>query len=245
MQIDSQWQSLSRHAARLVDEQLSGLVAADKERSRDFALRVGPLYANFARQRIDREALEGLFELARAAAVAPAIRAMFDGEMVNRSEARPALHTALRGELGRGPVFAAARAQALAAQQRMQSLIRMLEESVVTDVINVGIGGSDLGPRLAVEALQDFSSGRFRIHFLNNADASSAQHLLARLDPARTAVVLVSKSFGTQETLLNGAILKDWLGGDERLFAVSANVDKAVQFGVSPARILPMWDWVG
>ena len=245
MQIDSQWQSLSRHAARLIDEQLSGLIAADKERPRDFALRVGPLYANFARQRLDREALEGLFELARAAAVAPAIRAMFDGEMVNRSEARPALHTALRGELGRGPGFAAARAQVLAAQDRMQSLIRQLEESVVTDVINVGIGGSDLGPRLAVEALQDFSSGRFRIHFLNNADASSAQHLLARLDPARTAVVLVSKSFGTQETLLNGAILKDWLGGDERLFAVSANVDKAVQFGVASERILPMWDWVG
>ena len=245
MQIDSQWQSLSRHAARLIDGQLRGLVAADKDRSRDFALRVGPLYANFARQRIDREALDGLFDLARATGVAPAIRAMFDGQMVNRSEARPALHTALRGNHGRGPTFDAARAQALAAQERMQSLIGRLEGSAVTDVINVGIGGSDLGPRLAVEALQDFSSGRFRIHFLNNADASSAQHLLARLDPARTAVVLVSKSFGTQETLLNGAILKDWLGGDERLFAVTANVDKAVGFGVSAERILPMWDWVG
>lgn len=245
MQIESQWQSLSRHAARLIDGQLRGLIAADEERPRDFALRVGPLYANFARQRIDREALEGLFDLARAAGVAPAIRAMFDGGMVNRSEARPALHTALRGDLGQGPTFVAARAQALAAQQRMQSLIGQLEDSAVTDVVNVGIGGSDLGPRLAVEALQDFGSGRFRIHFLNNADASSAQHLLARLDPARTAVVLVSKSFGTQETLLNGAILKDWLGGDERLFAVTANVDKAVGFGVSADRILPMWDWVG
>jgi glucose-6-phosphate isomerase len=96
-----------------------------------------------------------------------------------------------------------------------------------------------------VEALQDFSSGRFRIHFLNNADASSVQHLLARLDPARTAVVLVSKSFGTQETLLNGEILKQWLGGHERLYAVTANVEKAASFGVSADRILPMWDWVG
>ena len=245
MQIDAQWQSLSRHAARLIDTPLRELIAADGARSGDLALRVGPVYASFARQRIDRAALEALFELARVAQVGQALRALFDGEPVNSSEARPALNTALRGDLGRGPVVAAARAQVLAAQQRMQQLVARLQASGVTDVINVGIGGSDLGPRLAVEALGDFSTGRFRIHFLNNADASSAQHLLARLDPARTAVVLVSKSFGTQETLLNGDILKRWLGDDERLFAVTANVDKAGAYGVPPERILPMWDWVG
>jgi len=245
MQIDSKWQSLSGHAARLVDSSLGELIADDPERSQRFALRLGPLYANFARQRLDRQALDALFELARVAGVGPAFRAMFDGEPVNGSEARPALHTALRGELGRGPVAASARAQAVAAQERMHGLIDRLAASGVTDVINVGIGGSDLGPRLAVEALRDFDNGRFRIHFLNNADASSAHRLLTQLDPARTAVVLVSKSFGTQETLLNGGILKAWLGNDEQLFAVTASVDKAGEFGVAADRILPMWDWVG
>ena len=245
MQIDSQWQALSAHAARLIDAPLRELIAADTGRSEDLALRVGPLYANFARQRFDREALAALFALARAAGVEPALRALFDGEQVNRSEARPALHTALRGDLGRGEVATAARAQALAAQQRMRELIAGLETSQVTDIVNVGIGGSDLGPRLAVDALRDFRTGRFRIHFLNNADGGPAQHLLASLDPARTAVVLVSKTFGTQETLLNGDILKQWLAADERLFAVTANVARAGEFGVAPERILPMWDWVG
>jgi glucose-6-phosphate isomerase len=245
MQIDAQWQALSGHAARLIDKPLRDIIAGDGARTQDFALRVGPIYANFARQRFDREALVALFDLARGAGVMPALRAMFDGDEVNKSEARPALHTALRGASGTGPVVASARAQVLAAQEKMRALIGQLEASDVTDVINVGIGGSDLGPRLAVNALRDFSSARFRIHFLNNADASEVQRLVAELDPARTAVVLVSKSFGTQETLLNGAILKDWLGSDQRLYAVTANVDKAAAFGVPAERILPMWDWVG
>jgi glucose-6-phosphate isomerase len=245
MQIDSQWQALSRHAARLIDAPVRELIAADPARGADFALAVGPIYANFARQRFDREARAALLALAGAAGVEPALRALFDGEQVNRSEARPALHTALRGDLGRGAVAAAARAQALAAQQRMRELVAGLDASAVTDIVNVGIGGSDLGPRLAVEALCDFNRGRFRIHFLNNADAGPAQRLLATLDPARTAVVLVSKTFGTQETLLNGAILQQWLGNDERLYAVTASVAKAGEFGVAGERILPMWDWVG
>src|SRR5690606_27837904 len=98
---------------------------------------------------------------------------------------------------------------------------------------------------LAVDALRDFADGRFRVHFLANVDGSAAQQLLRGLDPARTAAILVSKSFGTEETLLNGTILRDWLGGASRLYAVSANVPRAVAFGVDAARVLPMWDWVG
>jgi glucose-6-phosphate isomerase len=147
--------------------------------------------------------------------------------------------------LSDGAVAASAFAEAEAARQRMAGLTAELERSQITDIVNVGIGGSDLGPRLAVDALRDFGSGRFRIHFLNNADGHQVQRLLPTLDRSRTAVVLVSKSFSTQETLLNGRILKDWLARDEALYAVSANVAKAVAFGVDPQRILPMWDWVG
>jgi glucose-6-phosphate isomerase len=245
MRVEPGWQALSAEAARLVDRRLSELIAADPARSHDFALRVGPLYANFARQRYDREALGTLFTLARDVGAASSLRQLVDGASLNRSEGRPALHTALRSDVGSGPLAAAARTQALAAQQRMSALASRLRFSEVTDVVNVGIGGSDLGPRLAVEALQDFSDGRFRLHFLNNADAGATHRLMRTLDPARTAVVLVSKSFGTQETLLNAALLRPWLGDDSRLYAVSANIDKAAAFGIPPERILPMWDWVG
>jgi glucose-6-phosphate isomerase len=245
MHVDPAWQALSEHAARLVEARIESLVAADPARSHEFALRVGPLYANFARQRFDRDALAVLLALAREAGAARALRAQADGEVVNISENRPALHTALRGDGGQGAAAVAARAQARAAQERMYALVQGLRNSPVTDVVNVGIGGSDLGPRLAVEALQDFSDGRFRIHFLNNADAGATHRLMQRLDPATTAVVLVSKSFGTQETLLNAALLRPWLGDDSRLYAVSATVAAAAGLGIPPERILPMWDWVG
>lgn len=245
MRIDPDWQALSVEAARLIQTPLSELTTSRADRAREFSLRVGPVYASFARQRYDAAARAVLLDLAQKAGVPAAFRALFDGEKVNVSEARPALHTALRSDLGQGEAARAARSEVLPTQTRMLAMAERLRDSQITDIINVGIGGSDLGPRLAVDALRDFSDGRQRIHFLNNADASAVQHLLRGLDPARTAVVLVSKSFGTQETLLNGAILKDWLGSDDRLYAVTANVPKAAAFGVPAERVLPMWDWVG
>jgi glucose-6-phosphate isomerase len=236
---------LLSHAERLSDARIAELVAADPARTTDLALRVGPLYASFARQRFDREALATLQALAAYVQLPQAFRALVDGARVNVSEDRPALHTALRSGLGTTAVARDAHVQAQAARERMAALVAELEASDVTDIVNVGIGGSDLGPRLVVDALKDFHSGRFRVHFVTNVDGSDAQHTLRGLDPARTAAILVSKSFGTQETLLNGAVLKAWLGGGERLYAVSANVPKAQAFGVDAARVLPMWDWVG
>src|SRR5690606_30820880 len=154
-----------------------------------------------------------LGELAGHVRLSLALRALVDGAEVNVSEGRAALHTALRSDLGRGGAARAAHADALAARARMASLVAALRDSGVTDVINIGIGGSDLGPRLAVDALKDFGDGRFRLHFVSNVDGSEVQHTLRGLDPARTAAILVSKSFGTQETLLNGALVRDWLGG--------------------------------
>src|SRR5689334_15794926 len=183
--------------------------------------------------------------MARDVGTGAALRAMFDGAAVNVSERRAALHTALRSQRGEGDAARDAFAASQAVHARMAALVHELAQSPVTDIVNIGIGGSDLGPRLAVDALRDFGDGRFRIHFLNNADAHPVQRLLRNLDPARTAAVLVSKSFGTQETLLNGAILRRWLGDDTRLFAVTANVGRAEAFGIDGARILPMWDWVG
>ncbi|QDW65909.1 glucose-6-phosphate isomerase [Luteimonas granuli] len=233
------------HATRLSGTRIPDLVAADPGRAQAMALRVGPVYASFARQRIDPPALAMLEGLAARAGLASALRALVDGADVNGSERRPALHTALRSGIGRGRAARDAHAQALAARTRMAELVASLRGSGVSDIVNVGIGGSDLGPRLVVDALKDFGDGRFRLHFISNVDGSEVQHVLRGLDPARTAAILVSKSFGTWETLLNGALVRDWLGGGERLYAVSANVPAAEAFGVAPERVLPMWDWVG
>lgn len=236
---------LSSHAARLSDARLSEVVRDDPGRGRQRSLRVGPLFASFARQRLDAQAWAALLEVAAMREVPAALRALFDGEPVNRSEARPALHTALRSGLGQGSGAKAARAEVGACLAGMRRWVERLDASDVTDLVHVGIGGSDLGPRLALDALRDFDRGRYRVHFISNVDASAARRVLHTLDPAHTAGILVSKSFGTQETLLNGALLRQWLGSGLRLYAVSANLERAQAFGIESERILPMWDWVG
>ena len=236
--------SLDAHAQRLAGTPLRELIVGDPARAEDFALRVGPLYASFARQGFDRTALAALFAMAHERDFAGALRRLFDGEPVNATEGRAALHTALRSDLSTAAVAREAHAEAAQARQRMAALVAQLEAGGVTDIISIGIGGSDLGPRLAVDALAD-RGARFKVHFLSNVDGHAAQRVLAGLDPARTAAILVSKTFGTQETLLNGGIVRDWLGSDERLFAVSANAGRAEAFGIPSERILPMWDWVG
>ena len=245
MQAKHRFEQLKAQAERLADTSLVSLLQADPARAADFALRVGPLYANFARQTYDRAALAALDALAEASSLDVAFRRLFDGEIVNPTEDRAALHTALRGSLSQAAAAREAFAVASEVRQRMGQLVRELEASGITDVVSVGIGGSDLGPRLVADALRDPLPSRLRVHFISNVDGAAAQRTLAPLDPAKTAAILISKTFGTQETLLNGAILRDWLGGSERLYAVSANTDRAAGFGVAAERVLPMWDWVG
>lgn len=236
---------LSAHAQRLSSTTLSALIAADAARAQDFSVRCGALYANFARQRYDRSALDALFDIAQRADLAGAMCQLLGGEAVNSTEDRAALHSALRGNNGNGSAFAlAARAQAVSTQLRMRELIDALAGTNVTDIVSIGIGGSDLGPRLVVDALA-LPGARFRVHFLSNVDGNAARRVLAKLDPAKTAAIMISKTFGTQETLLNGSIVRQWLGNDERLYAVSTNAQRVADFGIPPERTLPMWDWVG
>ncbi|MEZ5463853.1 MAG: glucose-6-phosphate isomerase [Lysobacteraceae bacterium] len=236
-------QRLQRHTERLGRRSLREL-CADPVRAGDWSLSVGPLYFNYARQHLDDAALAELIELAESSDVKAALRRQFDGEIVNISEGRAVLHTALRSDVGEGEAARDARGQAQVVQSDMRKLARELAATNITDIVHVGIGGSDLGPRLLLDALQK-PTARFRVHFVSNADAHEAQRVLAGLDPAHTAGVLVSKSFGTRETLLNGALLRDWLGDASRLYAVSANLDRVGDFGIPVERVLPMWDWVG
>ena len=250
------WEQLAAHAARLSGARIDTWLQQDSGRVAGMSLRVERLHADFSKQALDTAALHALFDLADAAALPQAIAAMFAGAPVNRSEQRAALHVALRAELpaaaASGPAVDAVR-QAHAARARMRGLVAQIEaDAAITDVVHVGIGGSDLGPRLVCDALAAHARARPRVHFLANVDAHALDALLPRLDPARTVVCLVSKSFGTQETLLNGQALRDWLMAGvgasalpRHLIAVSANVERARAFGVADERILPMWDWVG
>lgn len=240
------YSDLALEATRLKAVSLQQLMQQDPQRAQDFALRVGPVYANFARQHYDRQALDVLFKLAADKELAQAMRRLVDGEKVNISENRAALHTALRGDVSGAAQAQAAYRQAQAALARMQALVAAIHaDTRISDVVSIGIGGSDLGPRMVVDALQQ-TGARLRVHFVSNADAAAITRVLAGLKPENTIGIVISKSFGTQETLLNGRILRDWLNDDERLYAVSANPARAAdEFGIAPARILPMWDWVG
>jgi len=236
--------TLAPHAARLSGTTLAALIAQDPARATDFALRAGPLYANFARQRYDRAALDALFALAETHQFQAALHRLADGEPVNPTEHRAALHTALRGALSTAPAAREAAAQARQMRAQMAALVQALTASDITDIISIGIGGSDLGPRLIVDALAP-AQARFRIHFVSNVDGDAIQRVLAQLNPAQTAAILISKTFSTQETLLNGKVVRDWLGDDQHLYAVSANLERSAAFGIPRERTLPMWDWVG
>jgi glucose-6-phosphate isomerase len=212
---------------------------------------VGPLAVDLSRQRVDAAALALLEARAHALGLPAAIHALLGGEAVNASEGRAALHAALRDGALDTPVARAASAEARAVRTRMAALVaRWHADPAIADVVHVGIGGSDLGPRLACEALTHLADGRFRLHFLPNVDAHALATLTRVLDPARTRVCLVSKSFGTQETLLNAAALRAWMeqaGGsaDGRFVAITASPAKAAALGIVADDVLPLWDWVG
>src|SRR5690606_12328732 len=159
---DRHWREIRGHAERLRGRSLQALAAAHG-RARAMSLTVGPIHASFARQRIDERAWSALLAMAAEAGLEAALQALFEGQPVNASEGRAALHMALRGGAGHSPAADAAAAAAAAARAKMETLAAGLADSAVTDVVHVGIGGSDLGPRLAVDALREFADQRLRV----------------------------------------------------------------------------------
>lgn len=239
------WQALGAHAARCTGKSIAGIIADEPGRAGAFAMRVGPLYLNFARQHYDTAAIHDLLERLERSGIAAQAKAMFDGERINRSEDRPVMHTALRSGLSAAPAAQDAHRQAMDGLALMQRVLERFRQQGISDVISVGIGGSDLGPRLALEALAGYADDGFRVHFLSSADGMHLQRYTRTLDPGRTAVLLVSKSFNTQETLINGQVLKDWIGVPSRIYAITARPASAEAFGIAPDNVLPIWDWVG
>lgn len=242
---EQDWDALHEHAQRCTTQSILQLVNNDSERTNKMSMQLGPLYFSFARQHYDTTAMTDLLNRLERSGIQLQTQAMFAGEKINTSEDRPVLHTALRSNLSNSRVAQQAYQQAMAVLEQMEVVIKQLQASNVTDVISVGIGGSDLGPRLVLNALADYANNDFRIHFLSSADGMYLDRFMEQLDPLKTAVLLVSKSFNTQETLINGAVLKAWVNNPKKVYAITANAEKAIAFDVLPENVLPIWDWVG
>jgi glucose-6-phosphate isomerase len=242
---ENDWQALTVHAKRCGADTISNILIKEPGRAQAFSKILGPLYFNYARQQIDAEAMADLLVRLERSGIKQQMQDLFAGEKINVSEGRAVLHTALRSNLSDSAVAQSAHQQAMQVLEQITTVLERFRQQGVTDIISVGIGGSDLGPRLVLNALMDFSNPEFRIHFLSSADGIYLEHFMQMLNPERTAVLLVSKSFNTQETLINGAALKPWLNDPSRVYAITANNSKAEAFDILPDHILSIWDWVG
>lgn len=256
------WGALAAHQRDIAPLQMRDLFAADPARARRYSLETGALYLDYSRHRITDVTLGLLFELARQARIAPWIERMFGGERVNGSEARPALHVALRTDEARYPAHGDdVMPQVRAARERVYALANALRAGRVSGatgqalchIVNLGAGGSDLGPRLLCGALRRQAGTGLTLHFAANADPADLDAILAGIDPARTLFIIASKTFATVETLSNARRARAWLVaslGDApelsaHFAAVTASDAKARAWGVPAERIFPLWDWVG
>jgi glucose-6-phosphate isomerase len=254
--------SLTAHAQRLRSNRIETLFATPG-RAAAWTIEAAGLYFDHSKQLIDDPARDALLALAAARGLAGRIEDLFRGAVVNPTEARAALHTALRaldddGATSDGQPVAPLVRATLA---RMSQVVADIGEGRwrgyggdrITDIVNLGIGGSHLGPQLVCEALRYAHAGGLRVHFVSNVDGGDIDRCLGRLDPATTLFIVASKSFTTPETALNARTAQRWLlarHADEaaiaaHFFAITAHPQRAVEFGIAPGNVLPMWDWVG
>ena len=253
---------LADHAARLRVATVRQLRSNDPDRYGKLSLEAEGLLLDFSRQAVDSETLEALLELAELSGVRRAVDDLFSGANVNTTEARPALHTALRDRSGSPLVIGGAdlRAMVAAERQRCREFVRSVTSGDrvgstghgFTDVVNIGIGGSDLGPVMATEALRDYSNAGLTVHFLSNVDGVQFADIVPRLTPETTLVLVCSKTFTTLETLTNARLVRQWCVGrlgegavSRHFAAVSANHAAMDEFGIARDARFTMWDWVG
>ncbi len=265
MQIDQlpEWQALVEHRRELGSRHMRDLFAADPDRFARFSLRHEGLLLDYSKNRIDARTLELLRELALACELGEWIERMFAGEPINLTEGRAVLHTALRHrgdapvEVDGQNVMPAVRA----VLDKMRTFVAAVHSGEwrghggqpISDVVNIGIGGSDLGPVMVSEALKAYRHREIRVHFVSNVDGAHVEETLAGLNPATTLFIVASKTFTTQETMANARSARQWLLatlGDEsavanHFVALSTNTAAVEAFGIDPANMFEFWDWVG
>lgn len=258
-----EWRALARHAATMKRRSLRDLFAADPERGRRFSARAEGIYLDYAKNPLLDKTLELLRALAAACGLEEEKRRLFSGRAVNETEKRPALHWALRDTSGRPlpvagrdvmPAIREVRERMAAAAGRLRAGDWLGHGGRPLDhVVHIGIGGSDLGPRMACAALRFYTAPGLSFHFVANLDPGQLAETLRPLSPERTLFLLASKTFTTQETLANAAAARDWLLGhfrdraalDRHVAAVTANPQAARSWGVAADNVFEFWDWVG
>ncbi|MGH9025466.1 MAG: glucose-6-phosphate isomerase [Acidimicrobiia bacterium] len=258
-----EWSALVTHHQKIKGTHLRTLFAGDPRRGEKMSAEAGDLYLDYSKHRIDSETIRLLLALAERAGLQGGIDAMFSGEKINITEERAVLHVALRAPEGTSIV--ADGVDVVTEVHRVLAKMTDFSDRVrsgrwkgftgnrIRNVINIGIGGSDLGPRMASEALLDYSDRTMQFRFVSNVDGNDVWEATHDLDPAETLFVVSSKSFGTLETLSNAHSARDWLLdalGDKdavrhHFVAVSSNAERVEDFGIDPANMFDMWDWVG
>ncbi|MFJ2402049.1 glucose-6-phosphate isomerase [Streptomyces xanthochromogenes] len=259
-----EWTALGKHREQLGDTHLRELFAAEPGRGTAYTLQVGDLYLDYSKHLVTDETLALLRELAAAADVAGLRDAMFRGEKINVTEDRAVLHTALRAP--RGAVIEVDGENVVPGVHEVLDKMAGFSEKVrsgewtghtgkpIKNVVNIGIGGSDLGPAMAYEALKSFTDRELTVRFVSNVDGADLHEAVRDLDAAETLFIIASKTFTTIETITNATSARNWLLTElkadqdavaKHFVALSTNADKVAEFGIDTANMFGFWDWVG
>jgi glucose-6-phosphate isomerase len=257
------WKDLEAHYQEISALHMRDLFASDPERFERFSLRLDDILFDYSKNRITEETVDLLIELARQAGLTEMIEAMFSGEKINITEGRAVLHVALRNRSNR-PILVDDE-DVMPEVNRVLKKMRLFSDSIrsgewqgytgkaITDVVNIGIGGSDLGPQMVTAALAHYAHPKMRSHFVSNIDGTHLAETLKRISPETTLFIIASKTFTTQETMTNAKSAREWFlaeakdeGGVAKHFvAVSTNTAEVSNFGIDPNNMFEFWDWVG
>ncbi|MEQ4732834.1 MULTISPECIES: glucose-6-phosphate isomerase [Providencia] len=257
------WRALEQHFAQMKNVHMRDLFAQDKDRFTHFSATFdGQILVDFSKNRITQETLEHLLALAKETELESAINSMFQGEKINRTENRAVLHTALRNR-DNTPIYVDGKdvmPEVNAVLEKMQQFSQRIISGdwkgytgkAITDVVNIGIGGSDLGPFMVTEALRPYKN-HLNMHFVSNVDGTQIAETLKKLNPETTLFLIASKTFTTQETMTNAHSARDWFlaaAKDEsqvakHFVALSTNGEEVAKFGIDTNNMFEFWDWVG
>ena len=256
------WEALDEHICTLDETSLSELFAADKTRFDRYHITHGDILVDFSKNLVTDETMKLLYSLADETELRDAIEKMFTGDKINQTEGRAVLHTALRNRANT-PVMVDGVDVMPGVNAVLEQMKNFCEKVIsgqwkgytgkeITDVVNIGIGGSDLGPLMVTEALKHYRT-RLNMHFVSNVDGTHIAETLKGLDPATTLFIIASKTFTTQETMTNAHTAKDWFLGSgaaqadvaQHFVALSTNAAEVSKFGIDTANMFEFWDWVG
>ncbi|MDX2493479.1 MAG: glucose-6-phosphate isomerase [Desulfuromusa sp.] len=257
------WKNLQTHYQEIEAIHLRDLFAEDPQRFEKFSLKFDDILFDFSKHRITKSSLKLLIELAEQSGLPEKITKMFAGEKINITEQRPALHIALRNRSNR-PILVDGQdimPQVNAVLKKMEEFCEQVRGGhwlgatgqPISDIVNIGIGGSDLGPLMVSEALKPYGHKRLNVHFVSNVDATHLTETLRHLNPETTLFLIASKTFTTQETMTNAHSAKQWLvdrikdkdAVARHFVAISTNLELVSQFGINPDNMFVFWDWVG